>query len=184
MAKKTPYVILGLLSEEPLDGYDIKKRIDIRFRFFWNESYGQIYPELRNMVKLGWITSETIEGKKGKTVYAITDQGRNELKTWLHLPVETESLRLEILLKMYFAALGNPTTMHDHVETFLASHQKDLMILNMFKKELETIDDPYQNHQYILSVIDFGIKTNEAYLNWSQEALHMLQAKENRDETK
>jgi DNA-binding PadR family transcriptional regulator len=117
-------------------------------------------------------------------VYAITDQGRNELKTWLHLPVETESLRLEILLKMYFAALGNLTTMHDHVETFLASHQKDLMILNMFKKELETIEDPYQNHQYILSVIDFGIKTNEAYLNWSQEALHMLQAKENHDETK
>jgi DNA-binding PadR family transcriptional regulator len=45
--KQTDYVILGLLSEAPMTGYTIKRLIDIRFKFFWNESYGQLYPELR-----------------------------------------------------------------------------------------------------------------------------------------
>ena len=42
--RKTRYVILGLLLEGSLSGYDIKKIIDTRFSFFWSESYGQLYP--------------------------------------------------------------------------------------------------------------------------------------------
>lgn len=53
--KKTRFVILGLLNEEPLSGYDIKKIIDIRMSFFWQESYGQIYPELAKLRKEGLI---------------------------------------------------------------------------------------------------------------------------------
>ena len=53
--KKTRFVILGLLNEEPLSGYDIKKIIDIRMSFFWQESYGQIYPELAKLKKEGLI---------------------------------------------------------------------------------------------------------------------------------
>lgn len=53
--KKTRYVILGLLNEEPLSGYDIKKIIDIRMSFFWQESYGQIYPELSKLREEGLI---------------------------------------------------------------------------------------------------------------------------------
>ncbi len=53
--KKTRFVILGLLNEEPLSGYDIKKIIDIRMSFFWQESYGQIYPELGKLREEGLI---------------------------------------------------------------------------------------------------------------------------------
>jgi DNA-binding PadR family transcriptional regulator len=41
---KTKYPILGLLAEQPMSGYDIKKLVDVRFSFFWNESYGQSIP--------------------------------------------------------------------------------------------------------------------------------------------
>ncbi|MCK7479112.1 MAG: PadR family transcriptional regulator [Candidatus Moduliflexus flocculans] len=55
MANNTKYVILGLLTEAPLSGYEIKKLVDIRFRFFWSESYGQIYPELKRLTAMGLI---------------------------------------------------------------------------------------------------------------------------------
>ncbi len=42
--RQTDYVILGLLAEQPLSGYQIKKIVDIRFGFFWSESFGQIFP--------------------------------------------------------------------------------------------------------------------------------------------
>ncbi len=58
--KKTRFVILGLLNEEPLSGYDIKKIIDIRMSFFWQESYGQIYPELAKLREEGLV--EQISG--------------------------------------------------------------------------------------------------------------------------
>jgi DNA-binding PadR family transcriptional regulator len=38
--KKTRYVLLGLLQEEELSGYEMKKAIDIRMSFFWQESFG------------------------------------------------------------------------------------------------------------------------------------------------
>ena len=49
--KKTRYVLLGLLQEEELSGYEMKKIIDIRMSFFWQESFGQIYPELSKMIE-------------------------------------------------------------------------------------------------------------------------------------
>ncbi|MDE6129590.1 MAG: PadR family transcriptional regulator, partial [Lachnospiraceae bacterium] len=47
--RKIDMVILGLLSHEPLTGYDIKKRIDGAIRFFWKGSFGSIYPALNTM---------------------------------------------------------------------------------------------------------------------------------------
>ena len=54
--RKIDRVILGLLSHEPLTGYDIKKRIDTSIRFFWKGSFGSIYPALSDMEKNGLIT--------------------------------------------------------------------------------------------------------------------------------
>ena len=179
MARKTQYVILGLLTENPLSGYDIKKIIDIRFKFFWNESYGQIYPELKRMIEDGLIESELQESDRGKQLYRITKLGYDELKQWLMIRPDTESFRLEILLKRYFAGIVDPEIMINHIQQFELQHKQELYILNQFKKELESIDDPYHNHSDVLSVIDFGIKTNSAYLEWSKESITKLKEKNN-----
>lgn len=177
MARKTQFVILGLLTERPLSGYDIKKIIDIRFKFFWNESYGQIYPELKRMIEDELIESEIMDSDRGKQLYRITQKGYEELKQWMYEGPGTESYRLEILLKRYFAGIVDPTIMINHIQQFEFQHKQELNILNQFKHELETIDDPQHNHSHVLSVIDFGIKTNTAYLEWSKETISKLEDK-------
>jgi DNA-binding PadR family transcriptional regulator len=48
---KSKYAILGMLSIAPMSGYDIKKQVETSISNFWSESYGQIYPALRNLAR-------------------------------------------------------------------------------------------------------------------------------------
>jgi len=176
--RQTEYVILGLLSESPLTGYEIKSIIDMRFRFFWSESYGQLYPALKVLsmdklieeIPMDKLALEK-KSKRSQKHYMITDEGLMALQQWLQLPVEKESVRLEILLKMYFSNLVNEEVMMSHIRMFQQAHEQDLMMLTMFDQELRSILDKDPNHGHVLRVIDFGKKVNEAYLNWSDETL-------------
>ncbi len=85
--KKLDCVILGLLSHEELTGYEIKKRIDTRLKYFWGASYGSIYPTLNDLVNRGLATKrEAVEDKRNKLIYTITDKGIIYLKEWLKSP--------------------------------------------------------------------------------------------------
>jgi len=50
---KSKYAIMGMLSMGPVSGYDIKKRFEESLSYFWNESYGQIYPILKKITQTG-----------------------------------------------------------------------------------------------------------------------------------
>ena len=167
--RQTDYVILGLLAERPLSGYQIKKIIDIRFQFFWSESFGQIFPALKSLAAQGYCEELPQEGARAARVYQITPAGREALVQWLGQPVEKESLRLEILLKTYFSGYATPEAMLAHLTAFEESHSKQLHILGLFQAELERIPDEDENHGDILRVIDFGQKANRAYLDWCRE---------------
>ncbi len=47
--------ILGLLKEQPLHGYELKKRLGETLGFLWGVSYGSLYPALRRLEKAGAI---------------------------------------------------------------------------------------------------------------------------------
>ncbi len=169
--RQTDYVILGLLAERPLSGYAIKKIVDVRFKFFWSESFGQIFPALKSLAAQGLVEECPLEraDKRAAKTYQITPAGREALANWLVQPVEKESLRLEILLKTYFSGYAAPDAMLSHLDAFRLGHERQLNVLNQFQAELERIPDEDENHKDILRVIDFGQKVNIAYLEWCRE---------------
>ncbi len=175
---KTKYVILGLLTEGPMTGYDIKKIIDIRFSFFWNESYGQLYPVLKTLAEEDLITAEKSSEGRGKVTYAITQKGKKALKEWLEEPVEKEIVRFELLLKMYFAGETNKSVIKQHIQNFKDRHIGQLAVLNMFENELLSMADDHYNHKDVLRVIDFGQKVYRAYIEWCEETLIYLEGRE------
>lgn len=179
--RQTEYVILGLLSEAPLTGYQMKRIIDIRFRFFWNESYGQLYPTLKKLYADGFIEEVGFAEvqKRAQKTYRLTARGFAALQKWLGQPVEKESVRLEILLKMYFSHLVDAEVMIGHLVKFSEVHEHDLFILNQFEKELKSIPEQHPDHATVLRVIDFGQKVNAAYLDWSRETMTFLEGRKN-----
>ncbi len=77
-AEKTSTVesLLGLLSLGPMSGYEMRQMMERSTANFWTESYGQIYPALKRMVKDGLATVEE-QSKDGRTkkVYKLTGEG-------------------------------------------------------------------------------------------------------------
>ncbi len=176
---KTQFLILGLLSEQPLTGYEIKKIVDIRFSNFWSESYGQIYPELAKLESRGLVTVNRLnkDTKKERKQYSITEPGLNVLKEWLAQPVEKEIVRFELLLKLYFSNLTQKEVIIDHVKDFYKFHKCQLNLFAQFKNEVEKITDLHDNHQEVLMVIDFGEKVSQAYTDWCKDVLKRLKDK-------
>jgi DNA-binding PadR family transcriptional regulator len=69
--------LLSLLSERSMHGYELIQAMSDRFGGTYVPSAGTIYPRLAKLEEEGLVTKEA-DGRK--TVYAITDAGRAELK--------------------------------------------------------------------------------------------------------
>ena len=67
------YALLELLQESPKHGYEMMKDLEDRMGGFYAPSAGAIYPTLQLLEDRGWVTVETVDGKK---VYTITEAGR------------------------------------------------------------------------------------------------------------
>jgi DNA-binding PadR family transcriptional regulator len=57
--------VLGLLKEQPLHGYELKKRLSDTLGFLWGVSYGSLYPALRRLEREGAI--EVVSEPVGRT---------------------------------------------------------------------------------------------------------------------
>jgi len=69
------YWILEVLAERPRHGYDVIRDLEARHEGY-RPSPGSVYPTLQMLEDGGFLTSETVEGKR---VYTITDTGRKML---------------------------------------------------------------------------------------------------------
>jgi DNA-binding PadR family transcriptional regulator len=67
------YVILKLLRDKPMHGYEVMKALEERTRGCYKPSPGTVYPTLQWLEDEGLVTGRDVEGKK---VYEITDAGR------------------------------------------------------------------------------------------------------------
>src|SRR5579875_885971 len=70
------YVLLELLQERPMHGYEMMKALEEKSGGFYTPSPGSIYPTLQMLEDRGFVTSREVEGKR---VYSITDAGRSML---------------------------------------------------------------------------------------------------------
>src|SRR2546430_17623984 len=122
MAKenKSKYAVLGVLSRCPGSGYDIKKFMEQSNSNFWNESYGQIYPILKQLVGEGLATThaEKQKGKPERYIYTLTVKGQQELARWLNESIEYAVERNELLLKLFFGRHTSPAKISSMCRSF------------------------------------------------------------------
>src|ERR1039458_7838271 len=179
MAKRTSSsmdVLLGLLTIAPMSGYDLGQAIRESVGFFWNESYGQIYPNLKALAAEGLVTSKTErqKGKPDRHIYSITKTGRERLTAWLAVEPQPEIPRNELLLKLFFGAQISPDISIEHVKGMM---KQELAYLREFRRiELEEISKnlQYPDAPYWKIAARFGQLELEAHLRWGEETLAEL----------
>jgi DNA-binding PadR family transcriptional regulator len=104
----TSYAILGVLAMRRWAAYDLTSYMRTSaVRRCWPRTEGRLYAEPKNLVLHGLAeASKEYTGKRGRTVYSITEAGRKALCEWLgQRPVrwETED---EYLLRMILSDHG------------------------------------------------------------------------------
>ncbi len=73
-------LILKMLMERPMHGYEIMREISLRTDGFWNPGAGSIYPAINSLEKEGYLTRvEISQGDRSKIVYSITEKGKESM---------------------------------------------------------------------------------------------------------
>ena len=80
--------LLGLLSAEPMSGYDLNRILDETFGYVWTAPHSQIYPALRQMEREGLIEANVQHtGDRERRVYRVLEAGHEYLRTWASEPI-------------------------------------------------------------------------------------------------
>jgi DNA-binding PadR family transcriptional regulator len=114
-------VCLGMLTDGPASGYDLKKCFESSFGHFFPAGYGSIYPALATLARNGMVEFEHVpqEGKPDRKVYTITENGREELMKGLSNTSPTHKVRSEFLAMMCFAHLMSPEQINEVIDNKL-----------------------------------------------------------------
>lgn len=168
-------VLLGLLTIESMSGYDLGQTIRESIGHFWNESYGQIYPNLKMLAAEGSVTSK-IEKKKGKPdrhIYSITKKGRERLAKWLAVPPQPEVPRNELLLKLFFGTQVSPDIPIGYLNQMMESEGAALERFRQIHAAIRN-NRQYPDTPYWEMAARFGEIEMEAHLRWADETLTEL----------
>lgn len=169
-------VLLGLLTIEPMSGYDLGLTIRGTVGHFWNESYGQIYPNLKKLANDGFVSCKTErqKGKPDRRIYSITGKGRERLKEWLAVPPQPEIPRNEMLLKVFFGEQIPTQILIGYVERMAEDRRALLEVLE--RVECEEIDknQHYPGAPYWRMAAHYGQMQMRAHLRWAEETLAEL----------
>ncbi len=68
-------VILHLLRERPMHGFEIMEEVTARTGGMWRPGPGAVYPALLSLEEKGFVTVGA-EGERAKKPYTITEKGR------------------------------------------------------------------------------------------------------------
>ena len=173
---RTRYAILGALTLKPMSGYDIKRFADESVAHFWAESYGQIYPILKQLraERLITVDAERRAGPRRQVRYAITDRGRQALAEWLAEPAEQQVGRVEILLKLFFARNAAPEVSVRLVEAFRAEHVARLNHYQATEMRLQEEHAGHPDLPYWLVTLSYGRQVSRALVAWADETVAAL----------
>jgi DNA-binding PadR family transcriptional regulator len=180
---QTSYVILGFLSTQPsLSGYDIRKAVQESVGHFWSESYGQIYPALKQLAAQGLIvpSGPVSTGKRKRQEYSLTEAGRASLQRWLALPFQHDPPRNEFLLKIFFGREAAPGVVSAHIHQIQESSRHLLATLAEIEAFVENHPSQNPHEPYQMLTLKAGIALARTTLDWCESALATLSTAEAR----
>ncbi|WP_328318588.1 PadR family transcriptional regulator [Streptomyces sp. NBC_00388] len=99
--------LLALLERGPRYGSQLRTEFESRTGSTWPLNVGQVYTTLGRLERDGMVVQDS-EDTAGHSLYAITDEGREELRSWYGAPVDrTSPARDELAIKLAMA-VGAP----------------------------------------------------------------------------
>lgn len=168
-----PHALLGLLAVAPRSGYELTKAFagDLG-RYAWQAGHTSIYPELARMAD-GGLIEVTHEGARGARTYAVTDAGRDELRTWLLTPpAQAAKVRNEQVLRMFLLPALDPADARAVLGRVAASTAREAAKLRRVREQAGPIRLGPEGFGQLAA--EYGLRQYDAVHDWALWAVEQL----------
>lgn len=174
------HAILVSLLEKPGSGYELARRFERSIGYFWTATHQQIYRVLKRMESDGLIDVREVaqQARPDKKEYSVAALGRTALSRWLHEPIEPESVRHELAVKIRGAAFDDPAALIHEVERHRQAHTDRLArylageLRDFTGPDAPATPDAGQELQHV--VLRGGIAYERMTLAWLDDVLATL----------
>lgn len=174
----TSYVLLAQLALRPWSPYDLARQRIRYFRFVWPRAESAIYREVKQLARDG-LAETRVEhtGLRKRTVYSITEAGREALQDWLGTPVSPFALEFEAIIRLFAAPIG---TAEQLVETLYQVRQDAddmLSFAGEVRREFLEGRNALQDQVYLRALgVDFFIAFVHTVRDWVDRTLGEIEA--------
>ena len=166
----TEYAVLGLLTRGEKSGYDLQKSAEQSVGYFWTPAKSRIYAVLPRLVDAGLVRRREVAqtGRPNKQLYRLTKAGEDALRRWIaEEPLEPETSRNTLLVKLFFGDLADPEAALGHVRQRRAEAEQ-------LKAELEAMDAEGRDDLYPWLTRLYGLEYSKAIIRWAKAAERAL----------
>ncbi|MFJ6214111.1 PadR family transcriptional regulator [Streptomyces sp. NPDC092296] len=165
------HAVLGLLSGHSGSGYDLLRTFQTSLANVWPATQSQLYTELNRLAAAGLVTVSA-EGPRGRKEYAITQQGRDELRHWL-LEVEPErNRRSDTLLRVFFLDQVGPEQGRAYLEREAELAGERLQGLRELEKSIDWEADSLAVYGRL--TLEWGLRFMRMQREWAEWAAGQL----------
>jgi PadR family transcriptional regulator, regulatory protein AphA len=172
----TSYAILGLLELQPWSTYELATQMRRNLHYFWPRAESNLYIEPKRLERDGLVQSipEPV-GRRRRTVYTITDKGRQALRDWLAVPSASSRLESEVMVKLMWANLGAKSELLATIYAFRAQLEERARVFTGIFGEYLRGEDPFPERLHI-NVVCYRLlwDLTRAELAWTEWALDWI----------
>jgi PadR family transcriptional regulator, regulatory protein AphA len=164
----TSYALLSHLALKPWSAYELAVQRQRYFRYFWPRAQRGLFSDLKRLAALGYAEAETAHtGRRARTVYSITERGREALREWLGQPLAPIALEFEGLLRIFSSPMGTK----EQLTSTLARLRVEVDEMTAFNDGIaqEYLEGraPFQHEAYVRTlVVDFTTEWMAAIDRW------------------
>lgn len=169
----TSYAVLTQVGVRPWSTYELAQQRVRYLRYVWPAAESAIYREAKRLAAMGLIEgNKEYTGKRARTVYSITEAGKQALRAWLGTPVAPFSMDFEAILRIFVAPLGTKDELMNTLKQVLADAQEMLAFAGEVKQEFIEGINPTQDQAYIRALpVDFFVSHLRTVEAWAQRTI-------------
>ncbi|HEV8681294.1 MAG TPA: PadR family transcriptional regulator [Actinomycetota bacterium] len=169
----TSYAVLAQLAVHPWSTYELARQRIRYFRYVWPRAESAIYREVKRLAAMELIGGKReYVGKRPRTVYSITEAGREVLREWLDTPVSPFAMDFEAMIRLFIAPLGTKEQIVATLEQVRGDAQEMLRFGGAVKQEFLEGRAALQDQVYIRALaVDFFVSLLRTVDSWADRTL-------------
>jgi DNA-binding PadR family transcriptional regulator len=168
----TSYAILGQLALRPWGSYELANEVRRNIHYLWPRAERGIYAEVKRLADRGLARAERgFVGRRPRTTYAITPDGRAALECWLSTPPSAGEIEFEALLRVLYAGAGTRDELLAAIESVRAQADEMLRMATRIRGEYLAGRAPFQEQVHTRALVfDFLFSHALAVRAWADRS--------------